>query len=175
MCPSVCVSISLCVHQSVCWSVLCSSAHDCPSVYPIILWVRSLKRLLVFQNGKNSRWCDDHFLNYKGLKRAAEIREQLKRLLQRFKVPLVSCEGRQRQQAAVFCVIFHCGFCPMSVGFVPCLQLLSHVCDFCPMSVTFVPMSVTFVPMSVTFVPCLWVLSPVCDLCPMPGTCVPCL
>ncbi|XP_076470144.1 putative ATP-dependent RNA helicase DHX35 isoform X2 [Babylonia areolata] len=44
------------------------------------------------KNGKNSRWCSDHFLNYKGLTRAVEIREQLKKLLQRYKVPLVSCE-----------------------------------------------------------------------------------
>ncbi|PVD35122.1 hypothetical protein C0Q70_06403 [Pomacea canaliculata] len=42
--------------------------------------------------GKNSKWCSEHFLNYKGLKRAIEIREQLKRLLLKFKVPLVSCQ-----------------------------------------------------------------------------------
>lgn len=33
------------------------------------------------------------FLNYNGLVRAAEIRNQLKRLLQKYKVPLVSCQG----------------------------------------------------------------------------------
>ncbi|KAL8616322.1 ATP-dependent RNA helicase [Nucella lapillus] len=49
------------------------------------------------KNGKNSRWCSDHFLNYKGLTRAVEIREQLKRLLKRFKVPLVSCEDEVDQ------------------------------------------------------------------------------
>ncbi|XP_070188507.1 probable ATP-dependent RNA helicase DHX35 isoform X2 [Littorina saxatilis] len=45
--------------------------------------------------GKNSRWCGEHFLNYKGLVRAVEIREQLKKLVQRFKVPLLSCEVRR--------------------------------------------------------------------------------
>ena len=42
---------------------------------------------------KNSHWCHEHFLNYKGLNRAVEIREQLIRLLTKFKVKLVSCEG----------------------------------------------------------------------------------
>ncbi|XP_064393087.1 probable ATP-dependent RNA helicase DHX35 isoform X2 [Halichondria panicea] len=41
---------------------------------------------------KNSRWCQENYLNYKGLCRAVSIREQLKKLLHRFKVKLVSCE-----------------------------------------------------------------------------------
>ncbi len=42
---------------------------------------------------KNSKWCHEYFLNYKGLTRAVEIRNQLIRLLTRFKVKMVSCEG----------------------------------------------------------------------------------
>ncbi|KAK3610344.1 hypothetical protein CHS0354_029813 [Potamilus streckersoni] len=42
--------------------------------------------------GQNSEWCHENFLNYKGLKRATEIREQLIRLLKKFKIPVVSCE-----------------------------------------------------------------------------------
>lgn len=42
---------------------------------------------------KNSKWCQEHFLNYRGLVRAAEIREQLLRLMRKFNVKLVSCEG----------------------------------------------------------------------------------
>lgn len=41
---------------------------------------------------KNSRWCQENFLSYKGLCHAVSIRERLKRLLTRFKVKLVSCD-----------------------------------------------------------------------------------
>uniref|UniRef100_A0A8W8KCD6 RNA helicase n=1 Tax=Magallana gigas TaxID=29159 RepID=A0A8W8KCD6_MAGGI len=43
---------------------------------------------------KNSKWCKQNFLNYKGLCRAVEIQHQLQRLLKKFKVPLVSCQGK---------------------------------------------------------------------------------
>ena len=42
---------------------------------------------------KSSRWCHDHFVNYKGLCHAVKIREQFKKLLLQFKVPLISCDG----------------------------------------------------------------------------------
>ncbi|XP_046552871.1 probable ATP-dependent RNA helicase DHX35 [Haliotis rubra] len=42
--------------------------------------------------GKNSKWCHEYFLNYKGLCRAVEIRNQLQRLLKKYNVPLKSCE-----------------------------------------------------------------------------------
>ncbi|XP_078336067.1 putative ATP-dependent RNA helicase DHX35 isoform X2 [Crassostrea virginica] len=42
---------------------------------------------------KNSKWCKQNFLNYKGLCRAVEIQHQLQRLLRKFKVPLVSCQA----------------------------------------------------------------------------------
>lgn len=42
---------------------------------------------------KSSRWCHEHFLNYKGLCHAIKIREQFKKLLLQFKVPLISCDG----------------------------------------------------------------------------------
>ncbi|XP_064610368.1 probable ATP-dependent RNA helicase DHX35 [Liolophura sinensis] len=45
------------------------------------------------KNNKSSRWCNENFLNYKGLVRAVEVREQLKRLLRKFNVPLKSCQG----------------------------------------------------------------------------------
>ncbi|XP_068707056.1 probable ATP-dependent RNA helicase DHX35 [Montipora foliosa] len=41
---------------------------------------------------KSSRWCHEHFLNYKGLCHAVKIREQFKKLLLRFKVTLISCD-----------------------------------------------------------------------------------
>ena len=43
--------------------------------------------------GSSSRWCHANFLNYKGLCRATEIRLQLKRILKRSKVKLLSCGG----------------------------------------------------------------------------------
>uniref|UniRef100_A0A8B9JWN2 DEAH-box helicase 35 n=1 Tax=Astyanax mexicanus TaxID=7994 RepID=A0A8B9JWN2_ASTMX len=42
---------------------------------------------------KSSQWCQEHFLNYKGLVRAMSVREQLRRLLNKFKVPRTSSEG----------------------------------------------------------------------------------
>ncbi|XP_047663327.1 probable ATP-dependent RNA helicase DHX35 [Tachysurus fulvidraco] len=42
---------------------------------------------------KSSQWCQEHFLNYKGLLRAMTVREQLRRLLNKFKVPRTSSEG----------------------------------------------------------------------------------
>lgn len=44
------------------------------------------------RNGQSSRWCKQHFLHYKGLCRATEIRLQLERMLQRAKVKLISCD-----------------------------------------------------------------------------------
>lgn len=46
-----------------------------------------------FQNNKSKKWCSDHFLNYRGLLRAENVRAQLVRLLKRFDVPLVSTRG----------------------------------------------------------------------------------
>ncbi|XP_045689566.1 probable ATP-dependent RNA helicase DHX35 [Phyllostomus hastatus] len=45
------------------------------------------------KHSKNSQWCQEHFLNYKGLVRAATVREQLKKLLVKFQVPKNSSEG----------------------------------------------------------------------------------
>ncbi|POI32111.1 hypothetical protein CIB84_004137 [Bambusicola thoracicus] len=45
------------------------------------------------KHNKSSQWCQEHFLNYKGLVRASVVREQLKKLLVRFKVPKKSSEG----------------------------------------------------------------------------------
>ncbi|XP_008317580.1 probable ATP-dependent RNA helicase DHX35 [Cynoglossus semilaevis] len=42
---------------------------------------------------KSSQWCQEHFLNYKGLLRAVMVREQLRRLMNKFKVPRNSSEG----------------------------------------------------------------------------------
>ncbi|XP_022084091.1 probable ATP-dependent RNA helicase DHX35 [Acanthaster planci] len=45
------------------------------------------------KSGKNSRWCHENYLNYKGLCRALTVREQLRKLLKKFKVKMVSSEG----------------------------------------------------------------------------------
>ncbi|XP_058535533.1 probable ATP-dependent RNA helicase DHX35 isoform X1 [Ochotona princeps] len=45
------------------------------------------------KHNKNSQWCQEHFLNYKGLMRAATVREQLKKLLAKFQVPKTSSKG----------------------------------------------------------------------------------
>ena len=38
-------------------------------------------------------WCKQYFLNYKGLRRAQEIRTQMLHLLKRFNLPIISCQG----------------------------------------------------------------------------------
>lgn len=41
-------------------------------------------------NGKDAEWCKEHFIRYKALRRAVEIRKQLRRYLVRFKLPIES-------------------------------------------------------------------------------------
>lgn len=48
------------------------------------------------QHQRSSQWCQEHFLNYKGLLRAVTVREQLRRLMNKFKVPRTSSEGSKR-------------------------------------------------------------------------------
>ena len=43
------------------------------------------------RHGRSKRWCVDHLVNYRGLCRAAEIRQQLARLLKRAGFGVVSC------------------------------------------------------------------------------------
>ncbi|CAP33531.2 Protein CBG15221 [Caenorhabditis briggsae] len=45
------------------------------------------------ENGRSKKWCSDHFVNYRGLMRADNVRSQLVRLLKRFEIPKVSCRG----------------------------------------------------------------------------------
>ena len=47
----------------------------------------------VLQHQKSSQWCQEHFLNYKGLLRAMTVREQLRRLMNKFKVQRNTSEG----------------------------------------------------------------------------------
>uniref|UniRef100_A0A0N5AN95 RNA helicase n=1 Tax=Syphacia muris TaxID=451379 RepID=A0A0N5AN95_9BILA len=41
-------------------------------------------------NGRSKQWCSEHYVNYRGLCRAENIRNQLINFLKRFKIPLVS-------------------------------------------------------------------------------------
>ncbi|GAB1598241.1 probable ATP-dependent RNA helicase DHX35 [Argonauta hians] len=58
------------------------------------------------QHDRSSQWCADNYLNHKGLHRACNIRDQLKQLLQKYKVKLQSCgsnsESLQRCITAAF-------------------------------------------------------------------------
>jgi len=54
--------------------------------------VTLLNVFLAFErSGRSSRWCRDHFVNYRGFCRATELREQLLRMLRKFKVLLHAC------------------------------------------------------------------------------------
>ena len=43
--------------------------------------------------GKSSSWCKAHSLSFRALSRAVSIRSQLKKYMQRFSLPIESCEG----------------------------------------------------------------------------------
>jgi len=43
--------------------------------------------------GKSSSWCKNHALSFRAMSRAVSIRSQLKKYMQRFGLPLTSCEG----------------------------------------------------------------------------------
>ncbi|XP_027111863.1 probable pre-mRNA-splicing factor ATP-dependent RNA helicase DEAH9 isoform X1 [Coffea eugenioides] len=45
------------------------------------------------QSNKSSKWCHKNFINYNAMKRALEVREQLRRIAQRLGIVLKSCEG----------------------------------------------------------------------------------
>ncbi|KAF8321627.1 P-loop containing nucleoside triphosphate hydrolase protein [Clavulina sp. PMI_390] len=47
--------------------------------------------------GQTSSWCRTHSLNFRALSRAVSIRAQLKKYMQRFGLPLDSCEGDQKR------------------------------------------------------------------------------
>lgn len=64
---------------------------------------------------KNSKWCRENFLNYKGLCRALVVREQLKKLLKKFKVKIVSSEGDT--DVILRCIV--AGFFPNAARYHP--------------------------------------------------------
>ncbi|KAH7724470.1 DEAH protein box protein [Aphelenchoides avenae] len=53
------------------------------------------------ENGRNSKWCHQMFLNYKGLCRAESIREQLVGYMKRRKAKIVSCRGTIGETAKI--------------------------------------------------------------------------
>ncbi|VDN50983.1 unnamed protein product [Dracunculus medinensis] len=53
------------------------------------------------ENGKSKQWCVKNFLNYRGLCRAVNIRDQMIRLLKRYHVPIVSCKGQKDSVDAI--------------------------------------------------------------------------
>jgi len=46
-----------------------------------------------FDRNKTPAWCQKHFLNHKALRRATEIRTQMRKMLKRLDIPLTSCNG----------------------------------------------------------------------------------
>ncbi|XP_065200685.1 probable ATP-dependent RNA helicase DHX35 [Planococcus citri] len=54
------------------------------------------------------KWCQQHFINYKALRRAFEIKYQMLRLLERFNIPKTSCDGNVEK----VCYCIASGFFP---------------------------------------------------------------
>ncbi|EJD74781.1 D-tyrosyl-tRNA(Tyr) deacylase [Loa loa] len=57
------------------------------------------------QNGKSKQWCINHFLNYRGLRRAEAIRDQLLGLLRRHNVPIRSCKENGEVNSILRCLV----------------------------------------------------------------------
>ncbi|KAI0404604.1 P-loop containing nucleoside triphosphate hydrolase protein [Xylaria palmicola] len=49
------------------------------------------------QNGFSSPWCFENFIQYRSMKRAKDVRDQLLKIMQRYRHPVVSC-GRDTQK-----------------------------------------------------------------------------
>ncbi|XP_049762763.1 probable ATP-dependent RNA helicase DHX35 isoform X1 [Schistocerca cancellata] len=98
-----------------------------PSIGQLAIKARIAKRkfevsegdLLTYLNVYNSfikhemsrEWCHTNFLNYKGLRRASEIRQQMSKLLHHFSIPITSCEGNTE----VICRCITAGLFPNAV------------------------------------------------------------
>ncbi|KAI6196956.1 hypothetical protein M3Y94_01168600 [Aphelenchoides besseyi] len=53
------------------------------------------------ESGKSSKWCREHYVNYKGLCSADSICDQLKRQMKRFDIPIVSCRNLIGQNSRI--------------------------------------------------------------------------
>merc|ERR1712211_56923 len=58
---------------------------------------------------KAKHWCAGHFLRYKALKRATDLREQLSKVLKRFGMPIVSCTNKEAILKTITMGLFQCG------------------------------------------------------------------
>lgn len=43
------------------------------------------------QNGRSKQWCDDRYIQERAMKRAADVRQQLERIMIRYKMDIISC------------------------------------------------------------------------------------
>lgn len=61
------------------------------------------------KNNYSSSWCQENFIQYRGLKRAQDIRNQILELLQRYKFPIQSCgsNGNLIRKTIVSGFFFH--------------------------------------------------------------------
>lgn len=57
------------------------------------LFCSTVYNAFIQRGRKSAKWCHTHRLNFKALSRAVSIRQQLGKYLQRFSIPLKSCEG----------------------------------------------------------------------------------
>lgn len=49
-----------------------------------------------FEKNKSPSWCQKHFLNHKALRRGIEIRTQMRGLMKKLDIPILSCNGGYR-------------------------------------------------------------------------------
>jgi len=68
-----------------------------------------LNVFLAFErSGRSSKWCRSHFINYRGLCRVVELREQLLRMLKKFKVLISVSSANYDTKLTIGCVLLFC-------------------------------------------------------------------
>lgn len=59
----------------------------------LLAWLTAAYNAFIRYGQKDKQWCGNHRLNFRALSRAVAIRKQLKKYLDRFGIPSISCEG----------------------------------------------------------------------------------
>jgi hypothetical protein len=59
--------------------------------FSFLMWTKAYNAFTRY--GQSSGWCKSHALSFRAMSRAMSIRSQLKKYMQRFNLPLESCQG----------------------------------------------------------------------------------
>ena len=91
-----CISLSYRLYHTDC--IIPTVSHcltDCitPTVLPGILLPVTCRLLQWIESGYSTQWCYENFIQFRSMKRARDVRDQLEGLMERIEVEVVSCQG----------------------------------------------------------------------------------